>query len=137
MKVGSETANLELTNTEVPISSNYEQHALGTTARTPSGTFETLSWTPSASHVADSAGETVYAVEVRLQCVVRKNVGYRLRRSVSVIGALTIVVTAALLADKVGKEGASSIWSLDGLRTFIITSLPIIFLKVLEERFRQ
>jgi hypothetical protein len=133
-----DSANIELANRETLVSSNYEQHALGVTARVPSGTFDILSFSPNVEQAVDSKGDPILAIEVRVPVAVRKNLAYRLRRSVATIGALAIVVTASLLSEEVKAKGwLDALWSAAGLRTFLLAAAPVIVLKVIEEGFKQ
>jgi hypothetical protein len=132
----TETESIELANAKAPISSNYEQHALGLTARSPSGTFESVALVPSASEVSDSTGDAIYASEVRFPVAVRKNLWYRFKRSLAATGALVIVVTVALLGQEIDQKGWRALWP-DGLASFLTASIPIVALKIIEEKFRQ
>lgn len=131
------TSNLELGLDQDAIGGNYERHSLPLTARSPSGTVDSLRLSPDAESVQATDGGPVNAVEVRALIGVKKNLWYRTKRSVASIGALSIVTAAALLGDQIADKGLGSVWSLEGLKVFLAAAIPIGILKVVEEHFRQ
>jgi hypothetical protein len=122
-----DSASVTLANSTQQITSNYEQHSLPLTARSPSGTFEALTLKPNPDQVPSSAGLNINAVDVRALLSVKKNVWYRMKRSLMTTGAVIIVAVVAILSERVKEEG----WQALG------ATVLLILLRVLEERFKQ